>query len=75
MDFYTGTVRDCCARLLASATSPMTVAAIAAQVGAAPTHVGRALRQLESRGLAVRHQGCGARPGGGRTPQVWTAAQ
>lgn len=38
-------------------------------------HVQRVLRELEASGLAVRETGPGARPGGGATPNRWTAAR
>lgn len=36
--------------------------------------VRKALQQLEAQGLAVRQNGRGAPPGGGRAPNWWTAA-
>lgn len=38
-------------------------------------HIQRVLRELEASGLAVRETGPGARPGGGQTPNRWTAAR
>lgn len=75
MDFTTGTVRACCARVLATATEPMTVAHIAELVDTTAYQAGRALRQLEQQGAAVRERG-GNIPGGfGWTPDWWRAAQ
>lgn len=37
-------------------------------------NVRRALRELEERGLAIRHKGAGAPPQGGRAPDRWQAA-
>lgn len=71
MDFTTGTVRACCARVLAAATRPLTVARIAELVDTTPYQAGRALRELEARGAAVRKRG-GNIPGGfGWLPDQW----
>lgn len=73
MTFTTAdTCRERCRRLLAITNQPLSVLAIAAQLDTTTTQVGRALRQLENAGLAVRQPGgC---HGYGRTPDQWTAA-
>ncbi|WP_375803502.1 helix-turn-helix domain-containing protein [Streptomyces sp. A012304] len=73
MDFC-DTVRECCRRLLATATEPMTVAHIAAAVDTTPTQASRALRQLEAEGAAVRDRSRTGRRSGW-TPDWWTAAR
>ena len=70
MDF-SSTVRECTRRLLATATEPLTVAHIADQVNTTPAQAGRALRQLEAEGAAVRQGGLSQR--GGRAAALWTA--
>lgn len=61
MDFYTGTVRNCCLKALTAATGPLTVAHIADQVGTTPWQARRALRQLETQGAAFRQPAAGGR--------------
>jgi predicted ArsR family transcriptional regulator len=77
MTFYTyDTVRARTTDLLAANTQPLTAAAVADQIGTTPAQAGRALRQLEAQGAAVREPGRpGLRPGGGRTAALWTASR
>jgi hypothetical protein len=37
--------------------------------------VHKVLRDLEALGLAVRHHGNGALPGGGKTPSLWSSVR
>jgi predicted ArsR family transcriptional regulator len=75
MDFC-DTVRESTRRLLATTGQPLTADAVADRLGTTRTQAGRALRQLEAQGAAVRERGRpGGRPGGGRAPGWWSAAR
>jgi predicted ArsR family transcriptional regulator len=73
MDLTTGPLRDCCHRLLASTTEPLTAAAIADRVNATPNSVYRPLCELERRGAAVRERGGMSHYG--RVPDLWRSSR
>lgn len=73
-------LRERIAAALAARTVPATVAELAATVlpsgmPSALRQTGRALVELERQGVAVRQSGDGARRGGGRVPDQWTATR
>ncbi|MCT7353613.1 hypothetical protein N4P33_15735 [Streptomyces sp. 15-116A] len=69
------TLRDLAYAALAKQPIPATVSGLIEAMAPFWTgearHVHRVLRELEERGLAVRQKGAGARPGGGRAPDLW----
>ncbi|MFI9170503.1 hypothetical protein [Streptomyces lincolnensis] len=64
------TVRAQTHRVLAASTRRLTASTIADLIGTTPAQTGRALRQLEAQGLAIRDRGPGPRRGG-RAPHRW----
>lgn len=68
-------VRERARALLAQSGTPLTVAALADQIGTTSAQTSRALRELERRGTAVRERRRGRQDfQGGRAPDRWTAA-
>ncbi|MEU9173044.1 hypothetical protein AB0D34_35625 [Streptomyces sp. NPDC048420] len=69
------TVRAQTQRLLVDADQPLTRAAVAAELDTSTNQAGRALRELERRGQAVRDKQAG-QPSerGGRAPDMWSSA-
>ncbi|MEH0642850.1 hypothetical protein QBB33_15510 [Streptomyces scabiei] len=71
--FLTDTYREQARRLLNATSQPITVAAVAEQLGTTVNRAGYVLRELERQGAATRARGGSSRAG--RIPDQWTAAR